>query len=186
MSKKSALSFPVIVQNVPKKGLEITISTNETERAQLAATHGLNAVNAFSAKFLLTQWKKDGIKLRGRIDAQIVQTCSVSLEPIEATIAEDVDTIFVPESSRLARIQLDDSGEMLIDADGPDAPETFEGDRIDIWAVAEEFFDLAIDPYPRKPGLEQAAGHAEVFAEEEEEEKPVSPFARLADWQDKT
>ena len=43
-------------------------------------------------------------------------------------------------------------GEVLLDADGPDRPETFAGDSIDAGALAEEFFALAIDPYPRKPG----------------------------------
>ena len=40
----------------------------------------------------------------------------------------------------------------MLDADGPDSPETFSGDTIDVGALAEEFFGLAIDPYPRKPG----------------------------------
>ena len=47
-------------------------------------------------------------------------------------------------------------GEIVLDADGPDGPETFAGDTIDVGALAEEFFALAIDPYPRKPGVDLA------------------------------
>jgi hypothetical protein len=48
---------------------------------------------------------------------------------------------------------------LLLDAEGPDAPETFEGDQIDVGALAEEIFALSIDPYPRLPeaALEQPA-----------------------------
>ena len=56
----------------------------------------------------------------------------------------------------------DGGGEILLDAEGPDSPETFSGDTIDVGALAEEFFGLAIDPYPRKQGVSlEAAGDAE-------------------------
>ncbi len=67
--------------------------------------------------------------MRGRIDAEIVQSCVVTLEPLTNSIAEEVDTIFVPKNSRLARIQLDDSGEMLLDAEGADSPEVLSATR---------------------------------------------------------
>lgn len=185
MNDKPALSFPVIVQHVPQKGLTVTIKTDERERAALARDHDLEAVKSFSAEFLLTPWKKDGIKLRGKVDAVIVQSCVVTLEPLETTISEDVETIFVPENSRLARLPMNASGELLVDADGPDIPEVFEGDRIDVGQVAEEFFDLAIDPYPRKAGIETIETPL-ASDDTEEEEKPVSPFAKLSDWQKKS
>ncbi|HWD13667.1 DUF177 domain-containing protein [Pseudochrobactrum sp. sp1633] len=184
-SGRAGLEFPVSVAHVPSKGITVKIEANEKERAQLAANHELLSVASFTAEFLITHWKKDGIKLRGHIDAQIVQACIATLEPIDAVISEDVDTVFVPENSRLARIRLDESGEMLIDAEGPDMPETFEGDSIDIGAVAEEFFELALDPYPRKAEAE----YIEIIDDEDEEAagdmKPDSPFAGLAKLRDK-
>ncbi len=184
-SGNTGLSHPVPVAHVPPKGMTVKIEANEKERALLAANHELLSVDSFTADFLITQWKKDGIKVRGHIEAQIVQACIATLEPISATISEDVDTVFVPENSRLARIRLDESGEMLIDAEGPDMPETFEGDRIDVGAVAEEFFELAIDPYPRKA----EADYVEIIEDDEDEAasdiKPDSPFAGLAKLRDK-
>jgi len=74
----------------------------------------------------------------------------------------------------------------MLDADGADSPETFVGDRIDVGAVAEEFFELAIDPYPRKPGLPDEAV-PQVFGDAgDEDDKPVSPFAKLSEWRDKS
>ncbi|MFC4625325.1 DUF177 domain-containing protein [Daeguia caeni] len=183
MTDKPALTYPVPVLHLPQKGVIVKIGTDEKERAALARTHGLEAVNAFDAEFLVTPWKRDGIRVRGKIAAEIVQACVVTLEPLINRIEEEVDTIFVPENSRLARIQLDESGEMLLDADGDDIPETFAGDRIDVGAVAEEFFELAIDPYPRKPGLPEETAPL-TFGDDEN--KPESPFAKLAQLRDKT
>ncbi|MGQ5718039.1 YceD family protein [Pseudochrobactrum asaccharolyticum] len=181
----AGLSYPVSVAHVPGKGITVKVEADDKERAQLAENHELLSVGSFTADFLITPWKKDGIRLRGHIEAQIVQACVATLEPIETQISEDVDTVFVPENSRLARIRLDESGEMLIDAEGPDMPETFEGDRIDIGSVAEEFFELAIDPYPRKTEADYIEIITEDDEEGEDEVKPDSPFAGLAKLRDK-
>lgn len=183
--QEAVLSFPVSVQHVPHKGIEVTLKSDDKERAALAKAHGLGEVRSFSADFIITPWKKSGIKIRGKVLAQIVQACVVTLEPIENQIDENVEIVMVPEHSRLARIPLDESGEMLIAADGPDIPETFSGDKIDIGAIAEEFFDLAIDLYPRKPDLTDSMAITVGEAEDEGGHGGVSPFARLADWQKK-
>ncbi|MBV2142786.1 DUF177 domain-containing protein [Falsochrobactrum sp. TDYN1] len=185
MTDKPALTYPVPVLNLPQKGLTVNIGTSEKERAALAAEHGLEAVNSFDAELLLTRWKKNGIRLRGHINAQIVQSCVVTLEPVGSKIAEEIDAVFVPENSRLARIQLDESGELLLDAEDADIPETFTGDKIDLGAIVEEFFELAIDPYPRTLGLAPETEPMVYGGGEEEENKPDSPFAKLSEWRNK-
>ena len=130
------------------------------------------------AEFEVKRWKKDGVRLKGRVRADIVQTCVVTLEPMEAKIDEPIDAIFVPEGSKLARGPILEGGEMLLDPDGPDSPETFQGDTIDAGAVAAEYAAMAIDPYPRKEGV---AFSAHVESTEADEAKP-SPFAALKDW----
>jgi uncharacterized metal-binding protein YceD (DUF177 family) len=184
MNDTPALKFLVAVHHLPQKGLTVTIKADERERAALARDHGLEAVHSFEAEFQIMPWKKRGVKVHGQVKADVVQACIVTLEPIDARICEHVEAIFVPEDSSLARIRLDDeSGEMLIDAEGPDLPETFSGDHIDIGAIAEEFFELNLDPYPRKPGLPEEVVTFESGGKPEE--KPVSPFAKLADWKRK-
>ena len=82
-----------------------------------------------------------------------MQSCVVTLEPVPAHIDEEIAATFLPEESKLGREGFGQGGEILIDVDGPDSPETFSGDRIDVGALAEEYFGLAIDPYPRKKGV---------------------------------
>jgi hypothetical protein len=75
------------------------------------------------------------------------------LEPLHAHISEEVSAIFFPEDSKLGREGFHAPGEVHLDAEGPDSPETFSGETIDVGALAEELFALAIDPNPRKEGV---------------------------------
>jgi uncharacterized metal-binding protein YceD (DUF177 family) len=103
----------------------------------------------------------------------------VTLEPVESTIDEHFEQTFVPEGSKLARIVTNEVSEMVLDPDGPDLPEVFSGDTIDAGAIVGEFAALAIDPYPRKPGVD-FVDHIEGDAEDNAGRR--NPFAALKDW----
>ena len=117
---------------------------------RLAADHGLLSVESWRAELLVAPWKRNGVKVSGEVEADITQQCVVTLEPIEARISEEVSGLYFPEDSKLGRLGFHAAGEVHLDAEGPDSPETFSGETIDVGALAEEFFGLAIDPYPRK------------------------------------
>lgn len=155
---QSPVSFIVNVARLPQKGLPVTIEADDRQRAALAAEHELLDVRRYRVELLVTAWKRNGIKVAGRVDADIVQQCVVTLEPLDATIAEEFSQVYLPEDSKLGRLGFHTPGEILLDAEGPDSPETFAGDTIDVGALAEEFFGLAIDPYPRKAGAALSEG----------------------------
>ena len=50
-------------------------------------------------------------EVSGRLAAEVVQACVVTLEPVVSKIEQDIDQIFVPEGSKLARIVTDEAGE---------------------------------------------------------------------------
>jgi uncharacterized metal-binding protein YceD (DUF177 family) len=102
----------------------------------------------------------------------------VTLEPVSSKIDESVEHIFVPEGSKLARMVTNEEGEIVLDPNGPDIPDQFTGDSIDVGATVAEFAALAIDPYPRKSDIE----FTDTTENEPEEEKRPSPFAVLKDW----
>ncbi|MDQ6434555.1 DUF177 domain-containing protein [Mesorhizobium sp. LHD-90] len=154
--EKSPISFEVSVARLPKKGMPVTIEATEKQRKALADVHGLVSVERLRADLLVSAWKRNGIQVKGRVQADIVQSCVVTLDPLQATVDEEVSAVFLPEDSRLGRESFDLGGEIMIDVDGPDSPETFSGDRLDVGALAEEFFGLGIDPYPRKHATEPA------------------------------
>jgi hypothetical protein len=158
---RSPVSFRASVVRLPRRGLPVTIDADEKQRAALAGEHGLLSVERFHADLVVANWKGDGVRVGGRVEADFTQACVVSLEPLAARVDEEVSAIFVPEDSRLAPPGRAGSGEILLDAEGPDGPETFSGDWIDVGQLAEEFFALAIDPYPHKEGVALPAARAE-------------------------
>lgn len=147
---RSPVSFIAHVARLPQKGLPIKSAASTAEREALAEEHGLLSVESYRADLLVTAWKRHGVKVEGTVAADITQACVVTLEPVSSHIEEEVSAVFLPEDSKLGRLGFHGGGEIILDADGPDSPETFSGDSIDVGAVAEEFFALAIDPYPRK------------------------------------
>ncbi|UCI05952.1 YceD family protein [Mesorhizobium sp. B1-1-8] len=149
---RSPVSFVANVARLPQKGLPIVVEADERQRAALAAEHDLLSVESYRAELMVAPWKRNGVKVSGRVEADITQACIVTLDPVEAHIDEPVEALFLPEQSKLGREGFEGGGEIILEADGPDSPETFSGDTIDIGALAEQFFGLAIDPYPRKPG----------------------------------
>jgi uncharacterized metal-binding protein YceD (DUF177 family) len=172
-------SYPVKVGHVSANPVEVTISADAQERAGLADLWSVLEVKALSATLKVQRWKRDGVRLKGRVVADIVQACVVTLDPVEAHIDEPVEVVLVPEGSKLARLPIaSEGGEVMLDPDGPGAPEIFAGDTIDAGQIAAEHAALAIDPYPRKPDI-AFSGHIE--STDNDDRKP-SPFAVLKDW----
>jgi uncharacterized metal-binding protein YceD (DUF177 family) len=172
-------SYLVKVGHISSNPVEVSLSADAEERVGLAKLWSVLEVKALSATFQVLRWKRDGVRLKGRVTADIVQACVVTLDPVDAHIDEPVEVIFVPEGSKLARLPVaTETGEMLLDPDGPDAPEIFTGDTIDAGVVAAEHVALAINPYPRRADV-AFAGHIE--SSDKDDRKP-SPFAVLKDW----
>ena len=167
---RSPISFPVNVARLPQKGMPVRIEADEPQRAALASIHGLNVVRRLTVEMDVVGWKKGGVRVTGRVRADIEQACIATLQPVDGTVDEEFSAIFLPEGSRLAVPQQLVDGEMVLDAEGEDAPELFSGDTIDVGALAEEFFALGIDPYPRKEGAQAPSG-------DEEEEERRGPLA---------
>jgi len=176
--EKPAFSYPVKVGNISANAVTVRLEANEAERKALSDLWDVLEVQSLKAELQIARWKKDGVKIKGRVQARIVQACVVTLEPVESAIDEPVEAIFVPEGSRLARIAANDSGEMILDPEGPDLPDTFAGDTIDVGLAVTEHAALAIDPYPRKDG----ASFGERIESSDKDDIRPNPFAALKDW----
>lgn len=177
---ETAFTFPVNVRTLPRKGRHLKYSADEAARAKIAAAYDLEAVTSFEATCHISPWKRDGVKMEGRVKAAIVQPCAVTSEPLDNRVDEDVDMIFVPEGSKLARPRTNDEGEWVFDVEGDDLPDTFTGDSIDLAEVWLEFFAMGIDPFARKDGVDFAEGVGAKFAPDANLVESESPFAALA------
>ncbi|MBD8553000.1 DUF177 domain-containing protein [Rhizobium sp. CFBP 8762] len=177
-SDRPPFSYPVKIANLSANAVDVRLAADERECAAVAATWDVLAVKDLSAELHMARWKKDGVKIRGHVKAHIVQACVVTLEPVESFIDEPLDVVLVPEGSRLARIAANDSGEMILSPEGPDLPDTFVGDTIDVGDVVAEHAALAIDPYPRKEGA-VFSGHIESTQADDERRNPFAALKAL-------
>lgn len=175
-------SYAVKVGHISANPVTVRLAADEREREGLAVLWKVASVEELSADMQIARWKKDGVRVRGHVTAKLTQHCVVTLEPVESVLSEDFEQIFIPEGSKLARMMLGDTAEMILDPDGPDLPETFEGDTIDAGITVAEMVALAIDPYPRKPGIE-FSDHIE--SDPSSGDGKPNPFAVLKDWKKK-
>ena len=161
-------SRPLDVTRVPALGSTEKISAEPQECADLARRFGLAALYSLEAELKVSRWRGEGLKVKGRFTADLDQTCVVSLDIFHARLTDDFESYFLPAGSA--------AGAALVE-EGDAEP--FENGIIDMGEAVAEAVALALDPYPRKPGVnfadvievEHASGPGEV------EER--NPFAGL-------
>lgn len=153
------LHRPLPLDRIGPKGLDVTVDATPAECAALADRMKLPALLALSCAFHLIREGRDTVLARGVLRARVTQTCVVSLEDFDASVAEMFQVRFVP------------SGQEFDDID-PDADDEipFEGNQVDLGEAAAEQLGLALDPYPRMPGAEMPAA---------EDDPDAHPFAAL-------
>jgi len=151
MTDAPPFSRPVRVDALPAGGLAQTIEADEAERAALARLDGLPAIASLNANFTVRRSGRGGVRVTGDVHAEVTQVCVVSLEPFAATVDEPVDVRYAPAEPPASRRDADE-GE-TVDFDDEDPPDPIVDGKIDLGALAAEFFALGLDPYPRKPGV---------------------------------
>jgi hypothetical protein len=163
---RSPWHFPVAVEDVPELGEHFDLTADSQIRAAIAKAAGLCDLARLEANFDLNR-QGGGLRVVGRIAATVDQTCVITLEPVANEIAEDVDLLFVPQTS------VAEAGGAAIKPDEREYEmEPLIGGVVDLGALATEFLVLGLDPYPRKPGA--------VFQSPEETAAGEGPFSALA------
>ena len=149
------LPRPVSVDRLPAA---FVVEADLAECEALAKLYHIPRVLALTCRFALRR-QGDLVLAEGELDAQVEQSCVVSLEPVGQTVRESFVLRFVPAGSEA-------------DDEDPEAPDElpYEGGRIDLGEAAAEQLALALDPYPRHPDamLDPAATGVST-----------SPFAQL-------
>lgn len=169
---------PVTVAHIPDTGLHRELEASAAERQAMADLAGVRDIPLAQATFDVVPKSGGRVQVTGHVRARVGQTCVVTLEPIESEIDEEVDLIFAPEAEvrRLADL-IEEGQDDQEPAEVADPPEAIVNGIIDLGRIATDALFLAIDPYPRKPGV---VFEAEVTALDPED----YPFAALKALQD--
>jgi uncharacterized metal-binding protein YceD (DUF177 family) len=162
---------PQRVDTIGDEPRTIDVEANADERAALARRFNLIGIDRLTGKFMIRR-DAAGIVASGRVEAAVTQACTITGDPLPATIDEPVELRFVPE------IEAGQDEVELADSDIDVLP--YEGDAIDLGEVAAETMALALDPFPRGPNAETVLSEAGVLNEEQ-----AGPFGALAALRDK-
>lgn len=150
-------SRPVALARIGSSPTESIVSAAPDECRALAHRMGLPAILSLDCRLVLT---RDGVAVRaeGELRARVLQVCVVSLDEFESVVEDRFVVRFVPAGSEAEAIDPEAEDEI-----------PYEGTEIDLGEAAAEQLALALDAYPRKPG---------VVLEAEPLQRP-SPFAGL-------
>lgn len=144
-------------------GLNRRLEPDAETRKRIARALDLQGLENFAVDISLAPSPTSSAwTLKGRVVAQAVQTCGITLEPLPI----DVDRRF---SIQLAESAPQDADEIEVTLD-EDEVDPIEDGKIDLGQYAVEQLALSLDPFPRKPGAE--------FVQPEEPAE-ISPFAAL-------
>jgi len=162
MNRNDSQLSEVIRVNEIGAGIERRLVADDAARKQIARALDLASLSRFEADLTLAP-ALIGWKLSGRVQADAVQTCGVTLEPLPVAIDERFVVELVEGEITVGEEEI----EVSVDDDGPDL---IEDGKIDLGQYAIEQLSLNLDPFPRKPGAE--------FVQPEEPGE-ISPFAVL-------
>lgn len=161
------LRFPFDLGDLSQAGSAVTVEAGADELPRIAEWAGVQGVERFRAIVNLRRISTTRFGYQADLEADIVQNCVVTLEPVPAHIARHIDR----ELHLVQRAPVEE-GELTLAAGDDDVPETITSLDFDLASPLLEEFALAIDPYPRKAGA--------AFARATEPEAaPESPFAVL-------
>lgn len=159
------------VEGLADEELRYDIEASEAERAALARRFGLLSLDSLKASISLSRVSGNAVRVSADFVADVVQACVVTLEPVASRVTESFGVTFAPD------VEIGpDIDEDLTDL-AEDLPEPLIGGTIDIGETVAQYLALALDPYPRAPGVQfEAANYPGLAAKKPEN----SPFAALA------
>ena len=158
---------------VGEGGLEVGFEANAAERSALARRLGLLALDRLAGTARLRLARDGRIRAKVTFDADVLQSCVVTLDPVAARLKESFEASFADP----AEIAAEFGPEVEVDVEAEDPPEPIRRGRMEIGELVAQHLSLALDPYPRSPDAVVQAG-----AEAERTEEPASrPFAALAE-----
>jgi hypothetical protein len=157
------------LSDLPDAGYELDIDPGTEELRALAKWAGVDEIPRLHAHVLVRAQSKTRFLEDTQFEADIVQSCVVTLEPVRTHIARSFARALhlTPGVGRFA----DEGGAVAAAAASEDSPDEIDSAVYDLGIPIREELALAIDPYPRAPGV--------AFEPPPDEDRTETPFAVL-------
>src|ERR671923_61815 len=156
---------------ITEYGLEVERVATAEERMEVTKALELVACDRLETRYTIRPLADGQYLATGTVEAAVVQSCVVTLEPVRSHILEQFEIDFWPSE----KLPEPGSGELDVLA-APDR-EPLEGGIIPIGRIVYEHVATALDPYPRKEGAEFRWRDPD---DRPDDDRQASPFAVLA------
>jgi hypothetical protein len=173
MTEGLPLSHSYNLARLGNAGDEVLFSAGETERAAIAKWSGILSLEKLAVRVEIKKLEPNRFGLVFFLDADVTQSCVVSLEPVPAHIDHSFSRELVFAGTprhRPDQTPKQPESETVLDLE--EGPEEITSLHQDLAVPVLEEFALSLDPYPRRPGVE-------FSPKKEDPDPPESPFAVL-------
>ena len=142
------------------------------QRAAIAQWSQVMALDRFKAQVALRKAGADRFTLDFTLIVDVVQACVVTLEPVPAHLERRFTRELHFTGHIRRKLPPESQGEVVLDSDLDEGPEEIDSLHYDLVGPVLEEYVLALEPYPRCPGVEFEPPADGMPAKE-------SPFAAL-------
>jgi hypothetical protein len=167
------LAWEYAVRDIPESGLAVERTASPEERDGIARALELVACRSLTARYRVAPKGGGHLHVSGTVEAEVEQTCVVTLEPLVNRVADSFSVDYWPEGTDMPEPR----GGAVDVHDEPDLEPIVAG-RIEIGRVIFECLAGAIDLFPRKPGV--TFEPSTTAPEGGGSDRRDSPFAALA------
>jgi uncharacterized metal-binding protein YceD (DUF177 family) len=167
-NERSEFPRPIDLTRIGDAVMRLEIAANESERAALARRFDIPAISALRATLELRRVHGGTtVKLTGHLSADVTQACVVTLQPVEQHVEEPFEIVYSNEVT----------DEQSAIGAGTDIawPEPLPDGPLDVGEAVAEQLSLALDPYPRAPGVALDSR----WTGERESAKPFAALSKL-------
>jgi uncharacterized metal-binding protein YceD (DUF177 family) len=159
-----------LVTDVGERGLSRTREATSDERVELARELDIPSCERLAVRYDLRPRGAGRYTFMGTLEAAVTQACVVSLEPVGTALAEAFSIDLAP-----AELLAEEAPETEREVSSIADVETIEDGCIDVGRIVFGLLSAALDPYPRKEGVDFDWVDPKAKAGEDK----MSPFAAL-------
>jgi uncharacterized metal-binding protein YceD (DUF177 family) len=150
----------------------VTFAADEGERAAIARWAGILSLGRMDTKVEIKKLGPVRFGLDFTLSAEVTQACVVTLEPVAARLEHRFHRELLFAGPSRHKPVPESAPDVVLDSLEEEGPEEISSLHYDLAAPVLEEFALALDPYPRCPGVAFEPPPEAVVA-------PESPFAVL-------
>ena len=161
MALPHEFSRPLSVEGIiPDRPRKEKVEASLEECAALAKRFDLRDLSGLKARMTVLRVSEGKIiRIEGDLEAEVVQTCVVSLRDVHSEIGAHFETYFTEDGKGL-----DQDTEFSVELE-EELSDVLVGGILDLGELVAQYLSLELEPYPRAPGVSLAAQMAEAGLE---------------------